>query len=343
MKVLKKELVEKRFSLLDESKKLFESRFYDAFFVNEYGRLEAVRSERYGMPFSIIIMHVDSFNSAAGPLTKKDLLDFLKKLVNTVLKVVRNCDVTGMLEDKRIIVILPHTDYFGSLITIKKLKKGLEFLTTKGEPYASIIFAQATYPRDGKTYTEMVKVATSRIGDIKNSLWERLSLRDKLFWEIVATLTSGSHSEHEYVNFEMGEGMPLGEGFINRINQMILHEIRKNPKRRGILYMGIKSIAKDTPLRDTLNMLGKTATKIFLVGEKKEPGFDIKNVTTIALNDSRLSEAYITLFMSEDSAYGLLCREGWQGVYSCFHTSDPYLVEGLITRFQRDYELQETF
>ena len=72
----------------------------------------------------MVILHIDSFYGGQKVPPKKDLLEFLKKLVNTVLKVIRSCDVAGMLEDKRIVVILPHTDYFRGAYNDKKDLQG---------------------------------------------------------------------------------------------------------------------------------------------------------------------------------------------------------------------------
>ena len=343
--ILKEE--SKKFSLLEESRKIVESHFHDSIFITEYGRLETARSERYGISYSIIIVHVESFNRGKTVPGKKELLDFLKKLVSTVTKVVRNCDVTGMLEDRRIIIILPHTDYFGSLITIKKLSKALEFLTISGEPYASIIFSQATYPKDASGFGELVGTATRRVTERLESLWETHDLKSKLFWEIVAALTGGSYSVAEYSTFDVGADLDLENSFIHTVNETIIREISRTPEKRGILYIGTKKITSDLPFKNHLDSIGKTSTKIFLVGEGVAgvagvgSALDIKNATTIALSDHRLETTYFTFYMSEDCAYALISKESWADTHNCFHTGDPYIVEGLITKLQRDYSLQE--
>ena len=72
-----------KFSLLDESKKFSDRRFYDSFFVNEYGKLEHARSERYGVPFSILILHVDSFDNGKTAPAKQQLSEFRGQVVST--------------------------------------------------------------------------------------------------------------------------------------------------------------------------------------------------------------------------------------------------------------------
>ncbi len=328
-----------RFSLLQESDRTGKGRFYDSSFISEYGRLEAVRSERYGIPFSIVVLHVESFHGGKVP-DKKTLIAFLKTLVRSVHKVIRSCDITGILGDKSIIILLPHTDYFGSLITIKKLSRALEFLT-KEEPHASLFLSQATFPKDASGFGELVSTATARISERIQSQWEKLELRSKLFWETVAVLTGTNLDQSDLSTFDVGPDHDLGNSFLQRINETVLQEIRRKPEKKGILYIGAKKISKDLPIVDSLNSLGRTSTKIFLVGEGRQAGCDVKNATAIYLADHRLLTTYFTLFLSEDMAYGLICRESWGDAHNCFHTSDPYVVESLITKFQRDYTLQE--
>jgi hypothetical protein len=335
---------DKRFSFLDESKKFFKGKCYDTYFINEYGRIEAVRSERYGASYSIIVLHVDSFKSG-GPLPgKRELLEFLKKLLKTILDVVRNCDVVGMIEDKRIIIILPLTDYFGTLVTIRKLSKGLEHITTKGEPYASIIFSHATFPKDASGHGELVGVALRRISEKKESLWEKLDLKNKIFWEIVETVPGGNLNCSEYSTFDMSSDEGKEYFLLDEINEMVIREIGRTPQKKGILYLGVKKITAELPIKKVLNSIGTTATKIFLLGEGKETlKVQDKNATSISLADRRLKEVFFTIFLNDDFSYAIICREAWGRLHSCFHTADPYLVEGLVTKLQSDYSLREPF
>ncbi len=341
MKAVEEKTKQKKFTLLDESKKSFESQFYDSYFIHEYGKLENARSERYSNAYSLILLSVHGFDKGKTTPTKDKLMEFLRHLITTTLTVVRNCDITGLLENKHIVVILPQTDYFGCLTTIKKLTRALEPFTTKGEPYASIIVSQATYPRDAKGFGELLSTATRRIGEIQGSIWETMEFKEKLFWEIMASLTIGGLNGEKHASFDVGGDGDLSNEFLSRVNEVIIEEIARTPESPGILYIGAKKITEDLSIIKPLNMLGSTRTKIFVVGEGKESAVEFKNATAINLDDNRLSEYYFSFFISENSAYALICKESWGESHMCFHCSDPYLVEGLITKFQRDYHLQE--
>ncbi len=328
------------FSLTADSSKIGDERLYDSYFISEYGRLETLRSERYGNPFSIIVIHIESFYHGKKNPSRKGLLEFLKILVRTINKVIRGCDITGILEDKRVILILPHTAYFDSLIAIRKLGRALEFCTKK-EPYATIIYSQATYPKDANGYGELVAVATRRIQERMDSLLERLDYRGKLFWEMAAALTGNELEEEDSSTFYIGADHDLPNSFIDTLNTTILQEVARNQRSRGILYIGVKTYREDLPLIDSLHSINKTNTKIYIVGQGADKKKKVGPATALLLSDKRLLNTYFTLFLNENTAYGIFCNESWGNAHSCFHTSDPYIIEALIEKFQQDYSLQE--
>jgi len=328
------------FAFAVDSSKIGDVRLYDSFFINEYGRLETLRSERYGNPFSVIIIHIESFYHGKKVPSRKGLQEFLKILIKTTNKVIRGCDIAGILEDKRIILILPHTAYFDSLIAIRKLSRALEFCT-KTKPYASIIFSQATFPKDANGFGELVTIATRRIQERMDSLLERLDFRGKLFWEMAAALTGNELEEKDYSTFYIGAEHDLPNSFIDTLNTTILQEITRNHRKKGILYMGVKKFSSDLPVVRALQSINKTRTKIYVVGQGEDKKTKMGSATALLLADNRLLNTYFTLYLNEDTAYGIFCNESWGDAHSCFHTSDPYIVEALIEKFQKDYALQE--
>lgn len=326
----------------DESKKVFPSRFYNAFFVTEYGKLEVLRAERYSKNLSIIFTHIEGFSSLKKKLEKDELLAFLKYLIKTMMETLRSCDVIGMVEDKRLVAILPETDYFGSCIAVRKLKKAMESVTTKGEPHASIIFSNVSYPRDGRGYGELIAAADKKLKEQEQGLWLKLSFEDKPFWEIIAALLSGKgYEEKDAVPFDIGKGLELPVFFLDRLQEMIFQEISRDPKKRGILYLGARKISANLPILKAVDAIGAASTKIFIVGEGEEKKWSLSNAAPVYLSDQRLLETFFVFFLGEDFSYAVVCKERWGEQYSCFHTVDPYLIEGLINKFQKEYGLQE--
>ncbi len=327
-------------NILDKSKKAFPTRFYNDFFVSEYGRLEALRAARYGRSFSIVLMQVESLKGLDKKLDKKVLLEFLKKVITVVMDVVRNCDVVGMVHGKRIIVIFPESDYLGSLIAIRKLRRALSGVTLEGKP-ASIFFSQATFPRDANGYGELLSIAENRIDLQRNSLREQLDMGEKLLWENFALLLNKDVESPEIERFDLGDGYEYDASFRDRLLEMIMQDISRNPGNKGIMYFGLGEGKPDQSLIKLLESLGGCATKIFILGGDRGKRWDLPNVTPIFISDSRFIEIFFLLILREDMSYALISKESWGGHLSCVHTVDPYLIEFLIMKLQEDYSLQE--
>lgn len=321
------------------ARKLAPSRFYDSYFLNEYGRIEASRAGRYNTSFSIVLIDIDGYGSAEL-FDSGHGMEFLKKLAAVVIETTRTCDVAGLSDTRRMMIILPETDHFGALATIRKLTRSLAALK-RPEASGGAVFAHATFPRDGKDFGEVVGAALKRSFERKESLWEKRGLKDKLFWEIMGELTSKGYKGHEAASFDAGAGQELSEFFLDQINELIVREIARAPEKRGIMYYGAKNISASLPVVKTLGAAGAVSTKIFLVGEGEGSVWDVKNALPLQLDDPRLRETFFTFYLNEDTAYALICKENWGATFSCFHTSDNGLVEGLISKFQQEYSLQE--
>lgn len=321
------------------TKKLFSGRLYDEFFVSDYGRIEATRATRYNTRFSIILIGADG-GGEDRLLDSREEPGLLEKLVSTVLASVRSCDITGLTGSGRILVILPETDYFGSLVATKKLTRAISS-SSKAGSQRKVLLSSATFPRDGRTFPEMCAAAERRLTARKDSLWEKLGCGEKLFWEIVGSLSGRNISALDCASFDAGAGQDLSEFFLDQINELIIKEIARSPQTRGIMYFGARNLSSSLPAVKNLSAAGATATKIFLVGELENSVWESRNTMPLALDDPRLKEIFFTLLMSEETSYALICKENWGSTFSCFHTSDPVLVEGLITKFQSEYSLQE--
>ncbi|OGQ60066.1 MAG: hypothetical protein A3J24_08570 [Deltaproteobacteria bacterium RIFCSPLOWO2_02_FULL_53_8] len=319
------------------AKKAAPGKLYDTFFVSEYGKLEALRAGRYNTQFSILLLTIDGIDAQ---IHDDEASDFIKKTSNKILEAIRPCDVAGMADDRQVAIILPETDYFGSLIAIRKLTKSLSTALTYENPPKKVIMSQATFPNDGRGYGALISTASKRMADKKESLWEKNEFRTKLFWEIIGDITGSTYKGFENSSFDLGGGQSLSESFIDQINELIIREITLAPHKRGIAFFAAKKLST-LPAINTLGHIGTLSTKVFLIGQSEDSLREIKNATPIFLDDPRLRETFFTLYLTEDSGYSLICRENWGATFSCFHSSDAYLVDGLINKFQLEYSLQE--
>lgn len=308
-------------------------RFYDNEFIREYGTLESLRAARYNTCYSILLVDIkglDYGNGGGGVYAD---------IASAVTASVRSCDVAGANGETQIVVILPETDFFGTLLTIRKLSRALEpFLSTRA---LSIIFSHATFPRDGKGFAQLLARAGELVIEKRSSIWETMELKDKIFWEIIALLASTPRREFNNSTFDAGRDMALSEFIIDQVNELIVNEVSRAPQQRGILYIASKKISSALPIIKTLGLAGNIATKVFLVGEGGADLQEIKNATPVPINDPRMKELFFTFYLSEGAGYAVVYKEEWGDSLSCFHTSDQVLVEGLITKFQSEYALGE--
>ena len=310
-------------------------RFYDTVFIREYGTLESLRAARYNTCYSILLVDIE------GAGTQAERGAVYADIASAVTASVRSCDVAGSNGESQILVILPETDFFGTLLTIRKLARSLDpFLSTEA---LSIIFSHATFPRDGKGFGELLSRATALVNEKRSSMWERMRMKDKLFWEIIGNLASEPQREFNNSSFDAGAGMALSEFIVDQVNELIVDEVSRAPQQRGILYIASKKISSSLPIIKTLGLAGNIATKVFLVGEAGPDLQEIKNAAPLPISDPRLKELFFTFYLSEDAGYAVIYKEAWGDTLSCFHTADQALVEGLITKFQSEYALGEQF
>jgi len=320
-------------------RKPFADNVYDSNFINEYGRIESLRASRYNTSYSIVLISVENGSKGRNGTDFDSSHEFVRALASRVVESVRNCDIVGRADEKRLLVILPEADYFGSLMTVRKLSKSIEQISDEA-PFP-IIITQATFPRDGKTFPQLMGKALTEVELQKESLWEKLGLKNKLFWEVMGELTNMAPVGYDNSCFEAGTDRHVTEFFMDQLDELIVKEISRAPQKRGILYFSAKRISQRLPLVKNLNAAGAFSTRVFLVGEPEDGIADIHSAAPITLDDPRLRETFFTFYLTEGGGYALICKENWGATYSCFHTADEHIVKGLITKFQSEYSLQE--
>ena len=270
--------------------------FYDASFVAEYGRIESLRASRYGTRFSVVVIDIAGLASGPGEIEEGEAAEALKKIASSVLDSTRTCDVAGLIGFNRIAVVLPETDYFGSLVAIRKISKAIDNTVVRSRPGLSVLISHAAFPRDGKGFGELLSTAARRSAERGESLWEKNGFRKKLFWEIIAELSGKNQSGFDSASFDAGGDLSLSGVFIDRINELVISEASKNPHKRGVLIFAAKKISAGLPAINELNFAGTIATKIFLVGEGEDKLWDLKCATPISIDDPRLRETFFTFF-----------------------------------------------
>ncbi len=316
-------------------------KFHNASFINEYGKLETLRAIRRSTPFSIILANVAGFEGALSRHKNLKMPAAAHKVAAAIISSGRSSDVVGMTGDNQIVIVMPETDYFTSLALVRKLSDATDAMLRDGVIDCAVTYALSTFPRDGKTYDELLRTANCRFAERKSSLWDKLGLDGKLFWEILEGLLNRGYKGFDNSCFDAGAGFELTEFIMDQINDLIVKEIKRSPHRKAVAYFSASRIAASFPVVKGLASAGALEAKIYIAGEGDGEIHDMKNASLILLDDPRFKDTFFTLFLDENSGYALVCKENWGATFSCFHTSDPCMVEGLINKLYKEYSLHE--
>ncbi len=320
-------------------------KLHDAAFLDEYGRLESLRAARYNTSFSVVLISLNYGGSADGEKRRDTRMPLgcppalASAVTGAIVDSIRDCDVIGTSSAGNLLCLLPETDYFGSLVAIRKISRAIAGVGDT-HPEVSATLAHATFPRDGRWYADLVAHAGRIAEQKKRSLWEERGMGRMLFWEIISEFYRGGIKGIASNCFDAGAGHELPASLLDRLLDQIIDEIKRVPNRKGIVYIHPRGEAASRSVAQALSSMPRTSAKVFVVAAGPEAEREMPHATIVPIDDERLGETSFVLFLSEDSGYALICRENWGGSYSCFHTSDSYLVEGLITKFQIEYSLQ---
>jgi hypothetical protein len=81
------------------------------------------------------------------------------------------------------------------------------------------------------------------------------------------------------------------------------------------------------------------APRVYLLGRRADLD-QHPHITPVFLEgDERLTRHEFLWWLGDGASYGLVQRRG-KGAAWGFHTSDPTLIEGLVSKLQSEYDLQ---
>lgn len=332
---------------------------YSAAFLADYFEKERYKSGRFRRPLSLIFMVMDNFAFLMEKTRESLVMGALSGIVESIRKALRDSDLIARVDPDRFCIVLPETDYYGSMLAVRRLRKavreipGIQFL---GSEYSlNPFFMSATYPRDGKDFQEISRVAEEKYLRQQKSPLHRLRLMEKSFWDAFEVLV-GKPAYYDLLR--KGEEVP----YFTRIRR----DLGRNGHfslNREMFYRIVESVAQDVASRGDARGLVIAAgprpeifkqiflsfgtdlpadRNIYIIGQSGSTRFDAKNMLYVAADDDKLKDREIVLYLKENSSYGIFAT-GRQEEVCGFNTADEWLVETMMEKIQGMYQLQGNF
>lgn len=319
-----------------------------AYFVDYAGK-EFYKARRYGRAFSLVVLSVDNLEQIRKEAGRDLARRAARDLVNAVNRVVRDADILAKVSENEYYVLLPETDYFGALMFVRRateeIRKEESIRRIEERSPVLISMGAATFPKDGEDFDELLHWARVRVGEQRGSMLRRLHLGDvdpAAFWELCDLLLS---EQARIPDSSPSRRLAFDPEFFAAAQREAAREVARDPRARGLLYVGTREGVGTAPLRDALPpgevaaRVGDATVHVYLLGPRGggRPAPPHPLVTEVYLDgDPRMIGHDFLLFISEHSAYGVIQRPGER----LFHTSDVPLVDALVSKLQALYDLQ---
>src|SRR6266540_1661636 len=319
-----------------------------AYFIDYTGK-EFYKARRYGRAFSLVILSIDNAAQMRKEGGREPYRRAMRDLVGAVSRVVRDADILAKVSESEYYVLLPETDHFGALMftrrAVEEARREESLRELERRCPVLLSMGASSFPKDGEDFDELLHWARVRVEEQRGSILRRLHLGDlapNAFWELTDLLLSDSaHIPESSPSARIASDAEL----FAAAQREAAHEIGRDPRARGLLYVGTRGTLGAAPVLAALpsGALAARASdpcaRVTLLGPRGPSGAAVGHPlgTEVYVDgDPRFAGHEFLLFMSEHSAYGLLSGPGGR----TFHTSDGPLVDALVSKLQTHYDLQ---
>ncbi|HYG70073.1 MAG TPA: diguanylate cyclase, partial [Anaeromyxobacteraceae bacterium] len=339
-----------------------------AYFVDYAGK-KFYEARRYGRAFSLVVLSLDNVEQLRKEAGREPYRRAMRDLVAAVARSARDADILAKVSEGEYYVLLPETDSFGALMFVRRaveeLRREASIRAIEEKCPVLVSLGAASFPKDGEDFDELLHWAKARVVEQRGSMLRRLHLGDldpAAFWELTGLLLS----EGARIPESSPSARLVAEPELFAAAQReAAREIARDPRARGVLYVGLHDGPASSPLvaalppGDAGARAGDGAVHVYLLGPRGgltpprpplhtsgEGGDRVQAasaveehplVTPVWLDgDPRIADHDFLLFLGEHAAYGFLQRPGGP----VFHTSDVHLVDALIAKLQTLYDLQ---
>ena len=329
---------------------------YNPAYYHDYADKELYKARRYNRRLSCIRLVVDNMDRIKGLFNQKEVEAVQAKMLDLVNSAMRDADVIAMHADDSYSILLPETDYWGSLVTQRRLRNAfdgeLKLGNMKRDARLDVYMRSASFPADGATVQDLENIAERRLERLRSSVFYNSDLVGRTFWPVVERLL-GRSGEMKKGNAGIVVSdrlkryeatlkscyVEVSEQRLIDITRALCREVIESSRVRGIIYA---SCADFDAMKDALRFveqLESTETSFILLGGKKRSNWNLQRVVPVHVDDRQFEKNVFLFYMNEDYAYAFIGRRTDKGLVG-FHTSDFYFVENMIAKLQDQYQLR---
>ncbi len=311
----------------------------------EYTENEIRRAHRMHGMFSLSVVSIENYRELVETFGKNHVNAIFKKIANLMNEVLRDADTLSLSEHSNMLnLFLPDTDYFGSIITIRRIKNQLkqnlyitDGLITKN---VEIVIGAATYPVDGTTVQTLLSKAYESANKTKSGILKQVSAIEYTSFAEFADKIIDSFSCMDKDGKTINAVFTLTKDRGQEIIDLISYDMIERPYMRGMLFVGLPFITKQMTILIEQYKLHNSSTKFYIMG-KKTVGEDIDiSYAPVMIMDEDFGNRYFIFNLNEEYAYGFVAVEQPDNTLKALHTSEPLLVEEFIAVLQEKYFLQ---
>lgn len=319
---------------------------YSFSYFSDYIEKELSKSKRFKRNFSIILLRIENLAQYKNEFPEYTINKTLKRLIEILLECVRGTDIVAKKSDDEYYVLLPETDYFGSLVTLRRFNSSIKdklFLIDGSKSVdLRVKISSGTFPRDGGTLDMLLYRIRKRLDSQDQSIYRKLNLENKDFWTAFDLMVTPSKEVQE-ITKESSEELEgescqaiFPENLIKDISEIFQVELNLNTSMRGAFFLKLGRIKE--------RFLPKFATKISDSSAFRIYRFESEDITEtsplirfIRIPHEDAEKGNFLIAVTEEFLYGLFFKEIEKNKYSAFHTSDPFLIENIIAKLQERY------
>jgi two-component system, cell cycle response regulator len=318
---------------------------YTLSYFTDYATKEIYKARRYGRSFSLLTFALDNLPQLKTRLGAAAARTAQKCVLRALGNITRDSDVVARATEQELHVLLPETDYFGALMFLRRslasVHEDPEARSLELKMPFGLTGGAATFPKDGDDFDELLVFCRRRMEERRGSLQRLLTLDTLTFWDEVELLLGNSRSPR----LPEAKGEPSRRGRVadvlfDELQVEVARELMRDPASRGLLYIGAPEVNAELPL--VMGLEGAPTDfgpRVYILGRRGSLDNHPAITPVFLEGDDRLARHEFILWMGDGAAYALLQRRG-RGATWGFHTSDPTLVEGLVSRLQSAYDLQ---